>query len=89
MSRPTISERAIAAREARHRARKSREPDGSPKPIDPWETAGPPGTWGRGNSQERPEPADGWQFRALEALNNGSNRQFERIVAQVSRMFDW
>jgi hypothetical protein len=89
----SISERAIAAREARHRARRQvaelRQAVEKPKPIDPWCTAGGPGEWGRGDSQEPSEPREGFLERAMEALSFGSNRRFEMLARKADQLFRW
>ena len=91
-SRPTISERAIAAREARHRARRQgaqvAQPVEKPTPIDPWCTAGAPGSWGRGDSQEQSEPREGFLERAAAALTN-PDRRFEMLARRVDQLFRW
>jgi hypothetical protein len=86
--RLTISERAIAARRARHRS--SVENTAPPREAnrDPWFTAGP--SWGRPDTDQGPrKPADGWLERAEQALNNGSDARFRNLVSRFSRLFEW
>jgi hypothetical protein len=45
----------------------------------------PPGTYGRGDSQEQRRPAEGWEERAEQALNNGDDSRFRRLVDR----FNW
>jgi hypothetical protein len=89
--RLTISERATAAREARHNARRAENPPPSQSRAsrDPWYSAGPQGTWGRGDSQEQREAAPDLLDRAREALSFGSNRRFEMLARRVDQLFRW
>lgn len=59
--------------------------------IDPWETAGPAGTWGRPDIIQKPRQVNMEEIleRAVRALNNGSDAKFRNIAARFSRLFDW
>jgi hypothetical protein len=60
------------------------------KPIDPWMTAGPPGSWGRPGLDQGPRSApDDLLERAMDALNGPRDTRFERLAARVSKMFEW
>ena len=74
---------------------------------DPWETAGPPGSWGRpgmkqsvrfakstwfvhrGELRSQNEDGDELYQRAAAALSLGSDSRFARLVARVSKMFEF
>jgi hypothetical protein len=83
----SISERAIAVREARHRASKQRDTAPS-KDInrDPFYRC-EPGTYGHPQIviQRKAEDDEKLMERAQLALNWGSNSRFRRLVARFNR----
>ena len=70
----SISERAIAAREARHAAKRAERQTASPPPDasrDPWHYAGGPGEFGHPNIDQGSRKApDGLLERAAEAYGS-------------------
>jgi hypothetical protein len=90
----TMSERAIAAREARHKARREGSPTASQSATasrDPWCYAGAPGEWGRPGLDQGPRKASPDLLeRAMAAYQfTPPDTRFANLVSRFSRILEW
>jgi hypothetical protein len=93
----TISERAIALRESRHRERRQgaqveRAVETRAPSRDPWHYAGPPGSWGRPGLDQGPRKApDGLFERAVEAYGSLTrpDTRFINLARRFSHFMRW
>lgn len=84
----SISERAIAMREAKHRARRQQKDKTPPRDADrdPWYRC-EPGTFGRPGNTEQREPREGFLERAAEALSfSRPDTRMASIAATFSKL---